>query len=144
MLPTIIRTRRNELPSIFDEFFGSHFTPSRSFAQSSYNAPKVNVEETDSEFLLEVAAPGFDKKDLSVKVEEGILTIESKKEEEKNEENDHFIRREFGIAGFKRSFTLPEEVDTEKIKASHKNGVLHVTIPKSEVVVEPAKEISIS
>ena len=63
---------------------------------------------------------------------------------EKEDKKDNYVRREFGYTSFSRSFTLPEEADAEKIGAKHKNGVLHISIPKTEVKVSPVKEIKIS
>lgn len=147
MLPTIIRKRNYTTPSIFDEFFNDSYLP-RFFkfntnSNDSY-CPAVNVEETEKEYRIEVAAPGLDKGDMNVSVNDGVLTIKAEKKVENEENKDNYIRREFGYTSFSRSFTLPEEIDAEKISAKHKNGVLHVTLPKSEVKVTPAKEVKIS
>jgi HSP20 family protein len=106
--------------------------------------PAVNVEEDEKEYRIEVAAPGLEKEDLKVSVNDGVLTISSEKEIEKEDKKDSYIRREFGYTSFCRSFTLPEEVNSDKIIAKHKNGVLHISIPKAEVKVKPVKEIKIS
>ena len=62
----------------------------------------------------------------------------------KEDKKDSYLRREFGYASFSRSFTLPDETDVDKISAQHKNGVLHITVPKAETKVIPSKEIKIS
>lgn len=147
MLPTIIRKRNYTTPSIFDEFFTDSYLP-RFFEigakPNGSNSPAVNVEETDKEYRIEVAAPGLEKEDMKVSVDDGVLTIKAEKKLESEEKNDNYIRREFGYNSFSRSFTLPEEVDAEKISAKHKNGVLNVTLPKAEVKVTPTKEVKIS
>lgn len=144
MLPTIVR-RSYRTPNLFDGLFNDEYLP-RYFSlegKGSNCSPAVNVEETDKEFRIEVAAPGYEKEELKVSVEEGVLTISSEHKEEEKEEKNNFIRREFGYRSFSRAFNLPEEVNTEKINAKHKNGVLSVYLPKAEVKVNPAKDIKI-
>jgi HSP20 family protein len=108
-------------------------------------SPAINVLETDEAFKLEVAAPGMKKDDFKLEVEKGYLFIsaESKFEEEKIEDN--FTRKEFNFSTFKRSFWLPEGVKEDKIKATYKDGMLYVILPKAVVKkVEPKKMIPIS
>lgn len=147
MLPTIIRRRNYSTPSIWNEFFNDSFLP-RFFESDNWlnnsALPAVNVEEDEKEYRIEVAAPGLEKDDLKVSVNDGVLTISSEKKVEKEDKKDNYVRREFGYTSFSRSFTLPEEADAEKIGAKHKNGVLHISIPKTEVKVSPVKEIKIS
>ncbi len=147
MLPTIIRRRNYAEPSIWNEFFNDSFLPSffdgDNWSTNS-SLPAVNVEEDEKEYRIEVAAPGLEKEDLKVSVDDGVLTISSEKKVEKEDKKESYIRREFGYTSFNRSFTLPEEVNSEKISAKHKNGVLHISIPKAEVKVTPSKEIKIS
>ena len=144
MLPTT-RTNRAVSRSFIDDFFNdnffSGFTNSRI---ENKNVPAVNVEETDKGFIIDVAAPGLDKKDFHLSVEKNTLTISSKKEENQEENQEGILRREFNLNIFSRSFTLPEDTEVDKIKASHKNGILSVNIPKVEVKVQKAKEIAIS
>jgi HSP20 family protein len=147
MLPTIIRRRNYTTPSIFDEFFNDSYLPRFFESDSKSNAsfsPAVNVEETDKEYRIEVAAPGLEKGDMKVSVDDGVLTIKAEKKLENEESKNNYIRREFGYTSFSRSFTLPEEIEVEKINAKHKNGVLNVTLPKTEVKVAPVKEVKIS
>ncbi len=146
MLPTIIRKRNYSAPSIFDDFFTDSFLP-RFVNGDNWSAnnslPAVNVEEDEKEYRIEVAAPGLEKEDLKVSVNDGVLTISSEKKVEKEDKKDSYIRREFGYTSFCRSFSLPDEVDSEKISAKHKNGVLNVAIPKTEAKVVPIKDIKI-
>jgi HSP20 family protein len=147
MLPTIVRRRNVAVPSFVDEFFNDSILPRFLDFNSGYGStslPSVNVEETDKEYRIELAAPGLEKKDLKLSVNDGVLTISSEKKNENEENNDHYIRREFSYSSFSRSFTLPEGTNSESIIASHKNGVLNITIPKEEVKEIPAKEIKIS
>jgi HSP20 family protein len=147
MLPTFVRRKNYAIPGIFDSFFSDSYVPrffdTESRIDKSYS-PAVNVEETEKEYRIEVAAPGLEKEDLKVSVNDGVLTISAEKKIEKEENNDHYIRREFGYTTFSRSFTLPEEVDSEKISAKHSNGVLNIQIPKAEAKVTQVKEVKIS
>ena len=146
MLPTIVRKRNYSSPSILDEIFNDSYLPgflNWEDARCNTSSPAVNVEETDKEYRIEVAAPGLEKEDMQVSVEDGVLTISSEKEAENEEKKENYIRREFGHASFRRSFTLPDEVSAEKISAKHKTGVLQVILPKAEVKVNPSKEIKI-
>lgn len=145
MLPTIVRRKRYTSPGIFNDLFSDSYLP-RFFSWEDHNGagcPAVNVEETDKEYRIEVSAPGYNKDELKVSVEDGVLSISSEIKTEGNDENENYIRREFASRPFRRSFTLPEEVNSEKISAKHQNGVLHVYLPKAEVKVNPSKEIKI-
>ena len=142
MLPA---TRKgNYIPSIFDDFLNTDIA--RDFFSSERSTPAVNVSEDKNKFTIEVAAPGLDKKDFKVNVENNVLTISSEKEDkdEKKDENDNFLRREFSYSSFQRSFSLPEGVKPDDINAKHENGVLYVTIPKKdELKQQPSKQIEI-
>ena len=92
--------------------------------------PAVDVRETDSEYLMEVDLPGMSEKEIEVKLDNSLLTVSSRKNEEKEHKADGYILRERRRAEFCRSFVLPEEVDKEKIAAEFKNGVLHLAFPK--------------
>ena len=108
--------------------------------------PATNVTETNDAFKLEVAAPGFDKKDFVLNVDNGHLTIEGKHEaktEEKSDNGDRFLRREFRYESFKRSFKLPNTINIEGIAAVYDNGILNVTLPKKEEAKPITKNIQI-
>lgn len=120
-------------PSWFDDFFadrGDFAFP----AVKGVSMPAVNVTENKNEYKLEVAAPGFKKEDFKLEVKNGYLTIsgESKQESEKKEE-DKYTRREFRYSSFSRSFALPDNVQDAKISARYNDGILLITLPKSEV-----------
>ena len=108
--------------------------------------PATNITENDQAFHLEIAVPGFSKEDIKINLEKDVLTISSEKE--KNEQSDAkneqvFRLREFGPRNFCRSFSLPEAVDKDAIKAEYLNGILMVTLPKKEVV-KVTKEIRVN
>lgn len=110
------------------------------------NQPLVNIIKNENDFVLEIAVPGFSKKDIDINVKEDKLSIsavieETEKDAEKKEE--HYTKREFNYAGFKRSFTLPENIDIESIKAVFTNGILKITLPLKEKV-DTSRNIKIS
>lgn len=115
------------------------------FSPTETTVPAVNVKETDTEFELEVAAPGMKKDDFQINLENDILTISSEREEEKEEENGRFARQEFSYQSFQRTFSLPENmVDSEKIDAKYHDGILHLTLPKLEhAKTKPPRQIKI-
>jgi HSP20 family protein len=143
MLPTL-RTRTT-WPSLVDEFLNGEYIPRFYESETRYSVPAVNITENNEEFRIDVAAPGLNKDDFKINLENNVLTVSSEKEE-KNEGNDERVmRREFSYCAFKRSFTLPVTVNSEKIRASHKDGILQIVIPKKEEAKEkPAREIRIS
>lgn len=142
MLP--ILKNRDLFPSIVDEFFGRDFMPGMFEFQTGINMPSVNIVEGKEDFRIEVAAPGLSKDDFKVNLENNVLTISSEKEDRKEQKEERYMRREFSYTSFRRSFSLPNSVDSEKINASHNNGVITITIPKrEEAKVKPAKQIEI-
>jgi HSP20 family protein len=143
MLPMM--RRKSMLPGFVDDFFGKDLLADFFEKDRGITMPAVNIVESGDDFRIEVAAPGLDKKDFNINIENNVLTISSQKEFKQEDENDKYVRREFSYTSFSRSFTLPISVDTDKISAKHKDGVLHVIIPKrDEVKQKPAKEIKIS
>ncbi len=105
--------------------------------------PPVNIVEKTTNYLVEIAAPGFEKADFNIKLEGDILTISTEKKETVSETTDKMIRKEFSYRSFKRSFTIDEKIDTEHINAKYENGILKIELPKKEVLNAGAKEINI-
>lgn len=140
MLPRIYRSFPN-----WENFFGRDFLP-EFFSDDNYKSvPAVNIVENNDEYVIEVAAPGLDKKDFKIDLENNQLTISSEKEDRMEDKNEKTIRKEFRYSTFCRTFTLPETVENDKIKAKHKDGILFVTIPKKEVAkIKPARQIEIA
>jgi HSP20 family protein len=129
-----------------DEFFGRDLIQNFFEDQTGISMPAVNVVETNDNFRIEVAAPGLEKKDFKIDLDNNVLTISSEKEERnESQEEGKFMRREFSYSSFRRSFSLPNSVDAEKIKANHKDGILSIILPKREEAKQkPPKQISIS
>ncbi len=125
---TTIQDRINRL---FDENIGRVRFPDIELAAGSWN-PAVDIFETRDCVVLKAELPGLEKKDFSIEVKDNLLTLkgERKFEKETNEENYYRMERAYG--SFVRSFTLPTTVDKDKVKAKFKDGVLEVTIPKTE------------
>ena len=94
--------------------------------------PHANVIENEDAFLLELAVPGYDKKEINISLENNVLTISSEKEDKSENENLNYTMREFMHKTFSRSFTLPKSVNSDKIKASYENGILNLNLPKKE------------
>ena len=103
--------------------------------QDNSFVPAVDIIESDKNYELQFAVPGFDKENFELGVDDNILTVsgERKFEEEKSGKTFKSVRTSFG--SFRRSFTLPENVDATKIEANYKNGILEVVIPKDETKV---------
>jgi HSP20 family protein len=108
--------------------------------------PAVNVSEDEKGYEIEVAAPGFNKEDLKINVEDDILTIsaESKKELKENGNGRQYSRREYSYSAFTRSFSLPDNAKDDSITADYKDGILTLHVPKSKTQVKASKEIKIS
>jgi len=128
MLPTI--TKRNFRPFYMGSIFDDDFFPVMSNNVSSM--PAVNIKEDDKEFMLDLAVPGIDKKDLKIDINEDVLTISSETKNESEENKDGYKRKEFSYTSFCRSFQIPENVNREKIEANYKDGILSVSLPKFE------------
>ena len=95
--------------------------------------PSVNITDKENHFLMELAAPGLEKSDFNIEVENDNLVISVEKKSEKEEtEKGKFTRREFNYSAFKRSFYLDEKINREGISASYENGVLRITLPKKD------------
>lgn len=142
MLPML---RRNSIfPSFVDEFFGKEI-PGFLTVEYGLSNPSVNIIEGKDDFRIEVAAPGLEKEDFRINLNNNVLTISTDKENKQEEKDEKFMRREFSYMQFSRSFSLPQSADSEKISASYKNGVLNVSIPKKEEAkVKPQREIAIA
>jgi len=124
--------------SLFEDFLNEDF-----FSLGKSNIPSVNVKEEESEFLVEVAAPGYKKDSFNIEVKDSYLTISSKNESNKEEKNDKYHRREFYSSSFERSFSLPKGVNADEIKASYNDGILSVSIPKQTKVENKSRMIEI-
>jgi len=143
MLPSL-RTR-NTWPNLVEEFFNSDLFPTFFDAETRRSLPAVNIIEGKNDYKIEVAAPGLNKEDFKINLENNVLTVSSEKEEKEENNDSKVMRKEFSYYSFSRSFTLPLTVMADKISATHKDGVLQISIPKRDEAKEkPSREIKIS
>ncbi|HBL80325.1 MAG TPA: heat-shock protein [Aequorivita sp.] len=132
--------------SLLDDFFNRDLTSvfSQNF-NTGITLPKVNIKETADAYFVEMAVPGLKKSDFQIDLQNQVLSISTEVEEKSEEKEENYTRREFGYSSFKRSFTLPETVDEEKIKADYKEGILSIHLPKKEEAKQkPPRNIKIS
>lgn len=130
--------------TVIDELF-NNFPAflNNNFGESNLNVPPTNIYETKDAFHLELNVPGRSKEDFKVNIDKGILTISFEKPEEKQIEGQKTIRREFSYAGFKRSFNVDEKIDINNINGKYENGLLKLTLPKTEQHKVEARQIAI-
>ena len=125
----------NQMPSLFDRFLENDFFDwsNRNFSKTNTTIPAVNIKEDEDGFKVEMSAPGLEKDDFKIELNNSLLTISCEKQEEnENVENEKYSRKEFSYQSFTRSFNLPEMVENDKIEAKYENGILKVSIPKKE------------
>jgi len=140
----LIRKQNSFFPSLVDELFNQDRRVRTSSISST--TPAVNIIEQDTQFLIELAAPGNKKEDFEIEIEDGILSISSSSNKEDNtSEKETFTRHEFSYNSFRRSFTIPESVDVSSIEATYNEGVLLIKLLKlEEALPQPKKLIKIS
>jgi HSP20 family protein len=144
-----VKFTRKPFDETFTNLVDDLFTELPAMLGNSFNntvrkdSVPVNVKETETSFQLEVVAPGFEKTDFKVNIEQNLLTISAEKKSEVTEDKEKQIRKEYSFRSFKRSFTLDEKVDATGIEASYVNGVLTLNLPKKEAVKQSATEIVI-
>lgn len=127
---------------LFSKNFGSDFIPN---FNSGMTLPSVNIKDNTDNYEVHMAIPGLKKSDFDISVDNYVLTISAETKMETNEEEENYTRKEFGYSSFKRSFTLPETVNTEEISANYKDGILNVVIPKlEEAKKKPMRSIKVS
>jgi len=139
MLP-MRRYHQNWLPAMFDDFFDNEW-----MKKTNATAPAINVIETETEYKVEVAAPGMNKEDFNIHVDENgnlVIAMEKRTEnkEEDKEKKGRYLRREFSYTKFQQTLILPEDVEKDTINASMNDGVLSIELPR--ITPEPQKQIS--
>lgn len=130
---------RNWLSRFFDHdsFFNDDFF-------NRTNMPAVNVKENEQQYEINMAVPGYKKDQFSVKIDNGILTIQGEVKTDNSEKKDNYTRKEFHFSSFSRSFTLPENADPDKVNAKYEDGLLKLEIAKKVLSNNSKKQISIS
>lgn len=125
----------NIFPAIFNRYFNDDFF--NNFADGNI-LPATNVSETEKAFSIELTVPGFTKDEIKVEIEKDILKIsaQSRTENQEKDGNQKILRQEFKTSSFSRSFSIPENIDTENITASQKDGILVIRLPKQDKSIE--------
>jgi len=140
-------------PSLISDFFNTSLIDRDFFdlpkdlftSRLGVNVPTANISETSKEFKLDLAAPGLERKDFDVEIENHVLKISAEKKADRERREGEYYRREYSFNSFSRSFTLPDNVKEGSIDAKYENGVLKVSIPKEkETPVKPAHKVSVS
>jgi HSP20 family protein len=137
----LIKRNTVPFPSIIDELLKPDWLGGmQSF---NTNVPAVNIKETDTNFGIELAAPGKTKEDFNIEIDHNVLTISSEEKTEKEEKDNDgkYTRREFSYSSFRRSFTLPETVNSDAINATYENGILTISLPKKEEALPKPKRL---
>jgi len=130
----LVRRNDNWFPSLLDELFTENRLDTPNY--ENFSIPAVNIQEKNTNFVVQLAVPGLKKENFNIEVEDDILKISaevtSEDKESRTESNTEFTRKEFNYSNFKRSFTLPENINVEDVNATYNNGVLEITLPKKE------------
>jgi len=142
---TLVKFKRPRLPwydTMFTDLLGTDRLLTNDLFLDNKWVPAMNVKETDDHFELEIAAPGFNKKDFDVSIDNGILKIQAENKEEMEKKEDDYTRKEFNYTSFYRSFTLPENVnENEMIDATYKRGILKLVLNKLHVDESTPKRV---
>lgn len=148
-MSTLVKASELFPSSFFSDFFAKDFFDwnDKNFSDMGSTLPSVNVKETDTEFKIEMAAPGLKKSDFKIELNNGVLSISSEKKEEKEEKNDKekYTRKEYSYKSFCRTFRLPEIASDEKIDANYNDGILHISIAKKQIASpKDSKKIAVN
>ena len=141
MLNGLIRSN-SWFPTVFDDFLNTDFMP-----RANSTAPAINVREDEKAYTMELAAPGIKKEYCRVSInDEGNLTIaiENKQEHKHEDKHHHYLRREFSYSNYEQNYMLPDDVERDKISAKVEDGILTVTMPKTEPKQKVQKAIEVS
>ena len=140
-----ITSFRREMDRLFDDFFGRSFMPTR-WAMPEVQGdlmPEIDVKENGKQMVLTAELPGMEEKDIDLSVSDGVLTLKGEKKVENSEEKGDYRVMERRYGSFERSFSLPESVKEDAIKASFDKGVLTITMPKKAESKKSEKKIKI-
>lgn len=143
----VYELQRN-MNSLFDDFFNNFgnfsLAPFEAFGPSfgAFN-PQVDVSESDKEIKVSAELPGLDENDIEVSLAHNVLTISGEKKEEKEDKGKNYYRMERSYGSFQRAIPLPDEVETDKVEARFKKGVLTITLPKTAEAQKRTKRITV-
>ncbi len=144
---TMVKVNRplnKSLNGFVNEFFNEFPTAmGKTMREEILHYPPVNISETPDTYFVELSAPGFEKADFKVSLENNMLTISTEKSEEKPAENNNSLRKEFSLRSFKRSFTIDEKIEADKISAKYENGIMKLELPKRDIAKAVTRDINI-
>lgn len=140
---TFVKNSPVYMGNVFDELFKQFPSSWGKDVQNNVSSIPANVHESKDGYHIELNAPGRNKEDFKVNLEDGLLTISFEKKEEAEEKDYKTIRKEFGARSFKRSFSLDDKINTAGILAKYENGILKIYLPKKEEVVVNPQQIAI-
>lgn len=124
---------------VFDSIFNDTFLSDRMVAR----VPAVNVSETNSDYQIELAAPGLTKDDFKLKLERDVLSISVEQSQQNQQQERNYTKREYSYNSFVRSFTLPDSADENGVEAKYEEGILRISIPKREDAKTTSRQIEI-
>lgn len=130
-------------PDPFNTFFDTMMLTPKRLNTQSFSAPRMDVADLKDKIEVKAELPGMSEKDINLTLENNILTLSSTHQQEVEEQNKDYYLKEISSGSFSRSIRLPQNIDEEKIDAEFQNGILTITIPKTEVKEETAKKIPI-
>lgn len=128
------------IQNIFEDLQTAH---GKSVTTAFSKKPATNIREEAQQYLLELVVPGFNKTDFNLQIDGKLLTISGKKSEEAAKQETKFIRKEFLVQPFTRSFTLDEKIDEQKISANYQDGILTIQLPKKTEAQKSVQQIPI-
>lgn len=130
-----------EIDSFFNDFFGR---PSLYVDRDTDFVPRVNIIDHEEQVKMQFEVPGMDKKNFKISVKDRVLSVSGERKQQNEEKGENFVRTEIRSGSFCRSFTLPETIDSEKIKADYKDGILELSLAKREEAKPKEIEVKIS
>ena len=142
LVPLPVMFQNSWMPTVFEDFLNNDWMP-----RANSTAPAVNVKEDEKAYTMELAAPGIKKEYCRVAInDEGNLTIaiENKQEHKNEDKHHHYLRREFSYSNYEQSYTLPDDVVKDQISAKVEDGILTITMPKTEPKQKVTKAIEVS
>ena len=142
MLYPVLRDMNNWLNNGFDDMIDTSWMP-----RMNVTAPAINVKENEKEYEIELAAPGTKKEDYKVSLDkDGNLCIKLEHKDDKKDENkkEHYLRREFSYSNYEQTLSLPDDVEKDKIEAKVVDGVLHLTLPRTQKAEKETKKIEVA
>ena len=141
---TLVKNNPVYFGNLFDELFNQIPASWGKDVQNGFSTVPANIHETKDGYYVELSAPGRNKEDFAINLENGLLTISFEKKEATENKDYKTIRKEFSFRSFKRSFSLDEKINTSGIQAKYENGVLKVYLPKKDEVTAAPQQIAVN